>query len=237
MEDTNAAILAHLQAIDEKLERIDAEVTQLSRRQRALDDLLQEFGPLAREVYDTLLQELCCVDEEFHIDDLARLARKMLRNTRRFSDLLDALASAHDFAQDAAPLSREVFDSAVQTLEDIERAGGFAYAREFAHLVNHVLEEFTPEDVEQLAHAITDILKTTKSLTQPDVLHMVNRSLAVVREQEPRPMGLFGMLKTLHDPEVRQGLGLTFALLRQFPDALRTAGSPQIPQQDPPPQD
>jgi uncharacterized protein YjgD (DUF1641 family) len=221
--DVNAEILNQLAAINAKLDRIDAQVQQVSRRQRALEDLIDEFGPLAKEVYQALLEELCCVEDDFDLDHVAELARKLLRNTRRFSDMLDMLGSMHDFLSDATPLGKDVFVTVVEKLDELERMGAFAFGKEMMHVAEHVMEEFTPQDVEQLAHAITDILRTTRSLTQPDVLRMVNTSLEVVRDQQPEPMGAWEMIKALNDPQLRQGLSLSIAMLRQFPDALGNA--------------
>jgi uncharacterized protein YjgD (DUF1641 family) len=218
--DVNAEILNQLAAINAKLDRIDAQVQQISRRQRALEDLIDEFGPLAKEVYQTLLEELCCVEDDFDLDDVADLARKLLRNTRRFSEMLDLMGSAHDFVADATPLGKDVFVSVVELLDNIERRGGFEFARQGVRMVEQVLENFTPEDAALLADNIVTILNTTKSMTQPDVLGMVNTSLQVVRDEEPQPMNVWGLVKAINDPQVQQALGLTIAMLRQFPTAL-----------------
>ena len=226
--DVNAEILNQLAALNAKLDRIDAQVQLISRRQRALEDLIDEFGPLAKEVYQTLLEELCCVEDDFDLDQVADLARKLLRNTRRFSDMLDMLGSMHDFLADATPLGKDVFVSVVEKLDELEGMGAFDFARELVHVAENVMEEFTPQDVEQLAHAITDILKTTKSLTQPDVLRMVNTSLEVVRDEQPEPLSVWQLVKALNDPQLRQGLSLSIAMVRQFPAALGQAGAPQL---------
>jgi len=216
----DAAVLEQLAALHAKLDRIDAEVQLIARRQRALDDLILEFGPLAREIHQALLEELCGVEGGFDLDQAVELARKLLRNTRRFSELLDLLASAHDFAQDAAPLGKDVFAALVQKLDELEQKGGFAFARQGLRIVEHVMERFTPEDAERLGDNIVAILETTRSLTQPDVLRMVNGSLAVVRSEHPQPLSAWGAVRALQDPELRQGLALALAMLRQFPTAL-----------------
>ena len=218
--DVNAEILRQLAAINAKLDRIDAQVQQVSRRQRALEDLIDEFGPLAKEIYQTLLEEMACVEDDFDLDDVADLARKLLRNTRRFSEMLDLMSSAHDFLADATPLGKDVFVSVVEMLDTIERKGGFEFARQGMRMVEQVLENFSPEDAALLADNIVTILNTTKSMTQPDVLGMVNTSLQVVRDEEPEPMSVWGLVKAINDPQVQQALGLTIAMLRQFPSAL-----------------
>jgi uncharacterized protein YjgD (DUF1641 family) len=222
--DVNAEILNQLAAINAKLDRIDAQVQQISRRQRALEDLIDEFGPLAKEVYQTLLEELCCVQDDFDLDDVADLARKLLRNTRRFSEMLDLLGSAHDFLADATPLGKDVFVTVVELLDQIERKGGFEFARQGVRMVEQVLEHFTPEDAALLADNIVNILEATRSMTQPDVMSMVNTSLQVVREEQPKPVGIWDLIKAINDPQIQHALGLSIAMLRQFPTAL---GAPQ----------
>ncbi len=226
--DVNTEILNQLAAINAKLDRIDAQVQVISRRQRALEDLIDEFGPLAKEVYQTLLEEMACVEDDFDLDDVADLARKLLRNTRRFSEMLDMLGSAHDFLADATPLGKDVFVSVVELLDELERKGGFEFARQGMRMVEQVLENFTPEDAALLADNIVTILNTTKSMTQPDVLGMVNTSLQVVRDEKPQPVTVWGLVKAINDPQIQQALGLTMAMLRQFPTALGNGRPAQI---------
>ncbi len=216
----NSQILEQLAALHAKMDRVDANLEQISRRQRALEDLVDEFGPLGREIYQALLEELACVEEDFELEDLTNLARKLLRNTRRISDMLDTAVSLHDFLVDSTPLGKDIFNSVVERLEHLERLGAFQYGAEFLKMVEHLMEEFTPRDLEELGQAMPVILNTTRNQTQPDVLNLVNDVLGVLREQPPEPLGFWEILKALKDPQVRQALGLAMAMFRRFPVAL-----------------
>ena len=223
----SSVLLEQLEALNARLDRVDAHLEQISRRQRALDDLLAEMGPIGKEIYNTALEELSQVEEDFQLEDLVGLGRKVLRNARRLSDMLDTAASMHDFLVDATPLGKDVFHAVVERLDRLERLGAFEYAAEFVKLSERLMETFTPRDLEELGLALPQILETIRAQTQPDVLGVLNEVLGVVREEPATPMGLWDLLKSLKEPAVRQALGMAMSVFKRFPVALEKARRPR----------
>lgn len=103
--------------------RLTEAVDYLVRRQRALDELKEDLTPVATEAFQVLTVELARMDEDFSLDDLVELGRKLVRNTRNLSRALDQLDSVMDLVGDVGPLSTEVFHVAVSKLDQLERDG------------------------------------------------------------------------------------------------------------------
>ncbi len=100
--------------------------------------------------------------------------------------------------------------------------------------MDQVVTSFGEEDVKQLGDNVVLILNTVKSLTQPEMLNMVNGLTAGFHAAEAEAdagrldTGLFGLMRQMRDPEVRRGLAITFETLKRVSQqtALRLAKAP-----------
>ena len=69
-----------------------------------------------------------------------------------------------------------------------------------------------------LSDNIVTILDTVKSMTQPDVLAIANNALGVFQASNTKPqkpLGLFGLLRRMRDPEIQAGMDMLLELVRQ----------------------
>ena len=214
-----AELLADL---NRKVDLLTQQVTFLTRRQLAWDELKHDMAPVVNDLYQMAVEELAQVDREFTIDNLLYLLRKLLRNTNTLTGLLDQVTSMADLVEDVLPLSKQMHYAAIERLDELERRGAFAFTRELGRIGERVMDSFTPEDVERLGDNIVHILNTLKSATQPDLLDLVNDTLDVIRQGHPiRPMGLVGLLKATREPDVRLGLGVVMEILRVIAKTMR----------------
>ena len=189
------------------------------RRQQEWDDLMADATPIIKEMYGVAEAQLDEMQQFVQLEDLLFLAKRLARNTRNFNQLLDTLESAQDFFQDVAPLTTEMMTQATTTLETLERKGYFGFARQGAYVLDRVVTSFSEEDVKQLGDNVVLILNTVKSLTQPEMMNLVGSLTQGFQEAEAHAAELdtsmFGLLKQMRDPEVRRGLAVTLATLKQ----------------------
>ena len=61
-------------------------------------------------------------------------------------------------------------------LDELDRKGCFAMARELQRAFDHVVASFTVEDVRLLGDNLVAILQTVKNLTQPEMLQAINNA-------------------------------------------------------------
>lgn len=203
-----------------KIDALSARVERLAARQDAWDELRRDLIPVINEAYAALVEELASIDSEFTIDDGRSLVRKLLRNTRLLSELLDDVKSWTELANDLRPLGKEVLGSWIERLDSWERKNVFVFLRETVRVLERVLESFTPDDVRQLSDNIVFILETVKNMTQPEILSLVNRELSVVRQEaRVEPIGPVGLVRAFRDPEVRRGFGILVQTLRELSSA------------------
>ena len=191
------------------------------RRQQSIDDLLADLTPVVKDMYNAAEEQLEEMQQFVQLEDLLLLAKRAARNTRNINEVLDYLESGLDFVHDAAPLTKDMMTEATTVLSEMERKGYFGFVRQGGYVLDKVVSSFGEEDVKQLGDNVVLILNTVKSLTQPEMLNLVNGLTAGFQAAEAEvdagqlDTSLFGLVRQMRDPEVRRGLAVTLAALKK----------------------
>jgi uncharacterized protein YjgD (DUF1641 family) len=210
---TTPDLEAKLDTLSEQVAFLTAEAMEQRQRREAWDELRADLVPIAAEVAENVSDELESLGDDVKPEDLLRLSKRLLRDTRQFEGLLDRLNSTLEFLDDAGTLGNEMMLKAVRTLEDLEDKGYFDLARAGAGVVDRVAQEFEPEDIEALGDNVATILHTVKEITQPEMLALLQRMIDALQHQqeviehEPAdPPSVFALVKKMRDPDVRRGI-------------------------------
>lgn len=215
------ALMQTVLVLGQQVNYLTAQAEANRRRQQEWDDLRQDLGPVIKDAYNATVEELQEIQHYVQLEELLLLVKRIARNTRNISDTLDLLESAYDFVKDAAPLTKEMMDEAMATLEGLERKGYFGFARQGMYIADQVVSSFSEEDVRRLGDNVVLILNTVKSLTQPEMMNLINNLTQGFQEAEAEAatgeldISTWGLLKQMRDPEVRRGLAVTMATLRR----------------------
>ena len=211
--------------LNEKLDRLATQVTFLTeeaqrqkRRQQEWDELKNDLMPIANQGYLLLSEQLHEVEQFAQLEDLLRLAKRLLRNTRNFEQLLDQVESLLDLWQDAGPLSKDAFLSAMTHLAEFEQKGYFVFLQGGLDMVDRIVTSFDEEDVRQLGENIVLILQTVKEMTQPEIMTMLSNTAHIVKDEEPVDTSIMSILRQMNDPAVRRGLAKTLQVLKSVAD-------------------
>jgi uncharacterized protein YjgD (DUF1641 family) len=167
------------------------------------------------------IDELAEIGTEFQMEDLFFLLKRLLRNTHTLVSLLERLEAGMGLAEEANLIGKQVFSNVVEELDQMERKGYFAFAREGLSIVDRIVTEFSEEDVRALGDNIVTILYTVRNMTQPEILELANRSLAAIRPEEeitPDSVSTWSLLRELSDPKVRAGMARMLNLLKVLAD-------------------
>jgi uncharacterized protein YjgD (DUF1641 family) len=207
--------------LGQQVNYLQEQAEQNRRRQQEWDDLVADLGPVAKDMYAAAEEQLEEVQQFVQLEDMLALLKRLARNTHNINTLLDTLESGLDFVRDAAPLSKDMMTEATAILSDMERKGYFGFVRQGGYVLDQVVTSFGEEDVKQLGDNVVLILNTIKSLTQPEMMNLVNGFTAGFQAAEAEAdagqldTSMFGLLRQMRDPEVRRGLAITLATLRK----------------------
>ncbi|MCE7984204.1 MAG: DUF1641 domain-containing protein [Caldilinea sp. CFX5] len=190
-----------------------AHLAERSRQERA--ELMHDLMPAVNGFYSIAVSELQEVEDYVRPEELMALLKRLLRNRRNIELLLDQLESVGDLVETVGPVSKAAFDSAVGTLEQMERKGYFAFSRGGLQILDNIVTSFNEEDVKALGDNIVLILQTIKSMTQPEILNFVRNTVMVVEGEKDKELdtSYMSLLRGVKDPNVRRGLALTMRVL------------------------
>ncbi len=211
-------------ALNQKLDYLTELLEEQRKRQEAFDDLKRDFTPIVNQMVNLAIEELDDIGADFVLEDLLYLLKRVVRNTKLWIKMMDRVEAAMDLADEAEILSTQVFNSAVETLDQLERKGYFTFMQGGMDIMERIVTEFGEEDIRALGDNIVTILMTVRNMTQPEILSFANNAVDAIREEEgsdetPSAMNL---LRELSDPQVRRGLAKMINMVKSFAERPQT---------------
>ena len=213
-----------LAAMQRQLDEITEFIREERQRRRESQELKNDLALIGNDMFQAAVVELEDVAGHFDSRDLLHLVKKLLRNTRNLNRMLDQLEGASGLFEELKPLGKQVFNELLESLNELDRRGYFAFGREMAALVDTVVTSFTPQDVKLLRENIVSIMLTIRNFTQPEVLTAMNRAMEFYNKLDvtvERDVTFRSLARQLRDPEVRRGI----AFMLQFAKSMANSTS------------
>ena len=187
-----------LTQMNEKLDTLIVFMEEQQKRQRAMEELRDDMVPIANQLIKLTIDELAEIGTEFRGEDLLFLLKRLLRNTHLLIKMVDQLEAVMGFADEGRLLGKQVFNTMVEKLDELEHKGYFQLAGEGAQVLDRLVEEIEPADVQALGDTMVQSLK---SLREP------------APEKAP---SMLGLLKEMNDPQVRIGLSRMLNVMKSL---------------------
>jgi uncharacterized protein YjgD (DUF1641 family) len=208
--------------LHQKVDALSAQVAFLAeeariqqRRRQEWDELKNDLTPVASEAYRLSVQQLDEIEGYVQLEDIIRVTKRLVRNTRNLEQMLDQLEGIADLSRELSPLSQDMFLMLMTRLDEMERKGYFTFFRGGMEIMYQVVTNFTEEDVRQLGENVVLILQTVKEMTQPEIMQLLSNTANVMREEDiPEDISMLYLLRQMRDPAVKRGLAKTLNVLR-----------------------
>jgi uncharacterized protein YjgD (DUF1641 family) len=207
--------------LNQKIDKLTTQVTFLTeeaqhqkRRRQEWDELKDDLIPIGNDIFRMSVEQLEEVEQHVQIEDILRLFKRVLRNTRNLEQVLDQLESLTELWQDLSPLSQDAFLAMMRQMEEMEQKGYFVFLQGGLDIIDRIVTSFSEEDVRQLGDNIVLILQTVKEMTQPEIMNMMRNTATIVKDEEPVDTSLLSIMRQLNDPAVRKGLAKTLQVLK-----------------------
>ncbi len=210
--------------IHQKLDFITEYIETEQRRKREMKELHEDLTLIGKDLYQTAVMELDDVSGHFDTEDLLSLFKKLLRNTRNLSRMLEQVEGAFDLFEDVKPLGKQIFHELLETLDEFDRKGYFEFMKASVQIVDEIVTSFEIEDVHLLRENIVSILMTVKNLTQPEMLSAMNNALGFFQKMDvavDRDVSFGALFKEMRDPEVKRGI----MFLLEFAKSMAKTGN------------
>jgi len=177
----------NLTQLHEKIDQLTAQMLILTeqaeiqqRRNQDFDELKADLIPIGNQLVNLTISELEEIGNEFSLEDLLFLLKRVLRNTHLILTMMDRFEAIMGIADEVELLGKQVFSAAVEALDRLEQAG----------LFNQVRDMF-------------DTLSQTSTLAD---LNGALLALQLPAEEEFSPPSMFSLMRELGKPETRTGM-------------------------------
>lgn len=183
-------------------------------RQQEWDDLKSDLIPVSNEAFLLAVQQLEEVEQCVRLENILHFVKRLARNTCYFQQMLDQMESVMGFLEDFTPLSRDVFLTVMNRLDEMERNGYFTFLQTMLEIGDDVVTSFSEDDLQNLRQTVIPMVEMLKELAQPELVEKLQRSMAVLKEEDPRDASLFTLIGQFNDPAVRRGLSKSLQALK-----------------------
>ncbi|HXX63354.1 MAG TPA: hypothetical protein VEO56_06105 [Bacteroidota bacterium] len=224
-----------IDCINNKLDRILEEIELQQRHRREIEDLKADLMRVGKDLYQSALVELEDVHDSLGTGDMLYLGKKVLRNVPTITAMVEQIESIRGFLQDAAPLARDSFIDFMNTLDELDRKGYFAFMRELGKVFDRVVTSFSVDDVRSLGDNVVTLLTTVKNLTQPEILHTINNAMTVYKNLDvdvQEEVSLIALLREFNSPEAKKGMAYALRVLKALAATSTAHTSTAVPHGD-----
>ena len=184
-----------LALINDKVDQLTTQIAFLTeqaqiqqRRAREFDELKDDLIPIGNQLIHLTINELEEIGTDFELEDLLFLLKRVLRNTHLILTMMDRFESLMGIADEVELLGKQVFSSAVETLDKVEQTGLFSEAGD-----------------------LFDTL--TRENTLSDLNKMLNAFHSELDENTPAP-SLLSLAREANRPESRRALSRLVKILQ-----------------------
>jgi len=197
-EDT----LRLLETVGENTDTLNESIELLDASTDLADDLVPELLTVVRENRETFERIRMVYEKE----ETIVLLEKLGENVENLNEMLSLLDATTDLADDLVPEVLEVTRDNREAIEDLRMvAAGFADAHEHDEM-----------DMYEFGQSIANVSSLTTTLGDERVVDSLEATLGAFTEEEPEPVGPFGLLGALFDSDVKRGMGRLVEALRRL---------------------
>ena len=215
MDQALAELNQKVDTLTDQVAFLAEEARVQQQRRQEWDELKNDLTPVASEAYRLSVQQLDEIEGYVQLEDIIRVTKRLMRNTRNLEEMLDQLEGLADLGREIGPLSQDMFLMLMTRLDEMERKGYFSFLQGGMHIMDQIVTNFSEEEVRQLGENIVLILQTVKEMTQPEIMQLMSSTATELREDDiPDDVSLFYIVRQMNDPQVKRGLAKTLNVLR-----------------------
>lgn len=200
-----------IKALNEKLDFLTSEVTGITSRLKAFDELKEDLALFANDAFSEVIHFLSDVDFHFRSEEFVLLVKKLLRNVGNMSKLMTQLESITELMEDVSPLAKEIFHDLVERFAQFEKDNLFKGLESVMKTIQTLYRDFSPREIENMSDNYARLIKIFNRLVTSenlDKLEMVARELENMDNRKREKISLFKIMKKARNPEVLHSLDM-----------------------------
>jgi len=156
-------------------------------------------------------------------EDALSLHEKLDQITAAVEALDARRQQLEELITDLMPAVNGAITIAIRRLDELEKGGTLAFAREAAAAFEQVARTVEPQRLHRLAEGADALLRLVELASAPELGALLERTVAAVREADKGPPPkLRHLVRATREPRVRRGLSATLGILRAIGSGTRS---------------
>ena len=107
----------------DRLERLEQAIAPVTDSAKSVKELKEQLTPRVNEAVQALIVELADVEADFQLEDLTFFIKKLMRNIKNLTFLLEQLKNLTDFAHAVEPLLKTTVPHIISAFDQLEQKG------------------------------------------------------------------------------------------------------------------
>ena len=201
----------------ERMDRLEVQVAPLAESAKAIKELRDELAPRVNEAVHALIVELADVEPDFKIEDLLHLIKNAMRNVKNLNFSLDQLKNLIDFLVIAEPVFKTTVPQVIYYFDELEQKGVFRILAMGLEVLKKIGSTYSPEQMQQIGDGLVRMVGSLNKLMAPNSLDLLDKAADLPAHADlaaTKPVGLWGLMGALSDPQVKEGVGVALELTR-----------------------
>ncbi|MBI4806266.1 MAG: DUF1641 domain-containing protein [Desulfovibrio sp.] len=201
----------------EKLGKIEAELAVAREAREPMDDLIRDLNPIMKQALYALIKEFKDVEDSFQLEDLLPLVKKILVNVKNITWALEALETIIDMWHTMEPMMKSALHNTVRYLGTLEQKGVFRTYEAMLEVRGKIAQHYGPEDIEAMGDSFVVLIGLLKKMSDPKMLELLEKLTDMPANMElanAKPVGMFGVVGALSNPEVKDGIGVAMEMVK-----------------------
>jgi len=207
------------EVLEQKIENIEENLSILTESANSINELKEDLAPRVTELIQALIVELSDIEEDFNIDDLIYLIKKVLRNINNFDFVIEQTTNLIDFAVAAEPLLKITIPELTQRLDELDQKGIFKLFSFLIDVSCKISEQIKEDDYEKMSASMVRLFVALKKILTGPGVELIERLITIaekINADKADKVGVIGLVTALSDVKVQEGLGVVLELTRNL---------------------
>ena len=217
MDEIN--IHARMDALDTKLDLVLEYVNQQRLKSEVVEDLISDVSIIGKDIYDTSVAELDNQSVEVDPDQIRLLGINLVKNIGNINDVIVLFESILDLLKEVGPIANEMIIDFTKKLHELETKNYFEFFGELGNVIDNIVQNFTADDIRQLADNVVLMLHTIKNLTQPEMLTAINNAVKIYGSVDTETIpqySIWKVMKEMRTPEMKAAMGFMITFMKNL---------------------
>ncbi len=212
----------------ERLDRIESRIAPLAESAMSMKEFKDDLFAMSQPVSKRLIEELEDVESAFQLEDLAALAKRMLRSVKHIIYTLEQLENVIDFVTTIEPVLRLMVPQLIEYLNDLEQRGVFRIIKATYDIRAKIATAYTAEDIDQIGDGLVALLGITEKMSDPQFKQLLENLAdlgAGLDLSKSKDVGAWGFFTACSNSETKRGLGVLLELTKAMGHLKTTAAA------------